>query len=94
MVWVSQGGQRGQWAWEALTVFTDIVGGTVPLLGPALLVVATLTGGADRVLCVTAFRDQLFPCNRGGEKGARRGKRASPSPGSSSASGIWEYWQR
>lgn len=66
----------------------------MPFLGPALLVVAALTGGADRVLCVTAFRDQLFPCNRGGEKGVRRGEGASPSPGSSSASRLWEYWQQ
>lgn len=55
----------GRWAQGTLTVFTDIVGGTVPLLGPALLIVPALTAGADRVFRDTAFRDQLFPCNRG-----------------------------
>lgn len=52
----------GQCEHRALTVFTDVVGGAVPLLGPALLIVSTLTADADRVFCGVAFRDQLFPC--------------------------------
>lgn len=54
-----------RWGHGALTVLTDFMGRAVPFLCPALLVLTILTGCADRVFCVVAFRGQLLPCKEG-----------------------------